>query len=385
MVNPIYRLCEARELRGYSVAELAEKLGVTRQVVYKYEGGMQRPSNETMDRIIEILDFPLSFFSSPHMGVQIGDRPVFFRNMKTNIEKNRKMAKRWLQLLVDRVAEYERELEIQKADLPPVDIDDFQAIDMEDVDALAEKTRRYWGLGDGPISDLTLLMENNGIVIAHKDLETDKLDACSLIANGRPCVLVNTNKQTGARVLSDLAHELGHLIMHQNVEEHDIANAATLDLIERQAWRFAGSFLMPPASFTNELGYPSISKYVLLKKRWRTSIASMIMHSYDLCVITEERKQYFFRELSRNNMRKNEPFDDVLRIEKSSLLFECEQEIMRAGLRNKDELLQASGLNATDYCSLISAPEDYYRPQPRHPKLRLVGSNQGKQSNVSRS
>ena len=372
MINQIYRLSEARELRGLSVVELADKLEITRQAIYKYEGGIQRPSNEIMENIVQILDFPLSFFSSPQMGVQIGDRPIFFRDMKTNLEKNRRMAKRWLQLLVDRVTEYEMNLNIQKANLPSVDIDDFQDLEMEDIDTLAEKTRRHWGLGDGPISDLTLLMENNGIVIAHKNLDADKLDACSLIANGRPCVLVNIYKQTGSRVLSNLAHELGHIVMHQNVEDHDITNKATLDLIEKQAWRFASSFLMPPATFTNELGYPNISQYILLKKRWRTSIASMIMHSYELGIINDERKQYFFRELSRNNYRKQEPLDDTLPVERGGLLFECEKEIVAAGLKSKDELLQASGLNPMDYCSLISAPADYFTPIIQKPYLRVV-------------
>lgn len=372
MVKQIYRLSEARELRGLTVSELAERLDVTRQTIYKYEGGTQRPSSEVMERIMQELDFPLSFFSSPHKGVSIDDRPIFFRDMKTNLEKKRKMARRWLQLLVDRVAEYENDLEIQMANLPTVDIDDFRELEIEDIDALAEKTRRYWGLGDGPISNLTLLMENNGIIVSHRKMDADKLDACSLITNGRPYVLVNTYKQTGARVLSNLAHELGHLVMHQNVEERDIATSATLATIEKQAWRFANSFLMPPASFTNELGYPSINQYVLLKKRWRTSIAMMIMHSHELGIINDEKKQYFFRELSRNGYRTQEPLDDELPVETGSLLFECEQEIISAGLRNKDELLQAAGLNPSDYCALISAPSDYYSSSKQKPKLRLV-------------
>ena len=34
------RLTEGRELRGLSVAELAEQIGVTRQSIYKYENGL---------------------------------------------------------------------------------------------------------------------------------------------------------------------------------------------------------------------------------------------------------------------------------------------------------------------------------------------------------
>ena len=44
------RLTEGRELRGLSVAELAEQIGVTRQSIYKYENGTQAPSEETVER-----------------------------------------------------------------------------------------------------------------------------------------------------------------------------------------------------------------------------------------------------------------------------------------------------------------------------------------------
>ena len=50
--NGFYHLTEARELRGKTVTELAEAIGVSRQTVYKYESGMQIPSAEIQKTII---------------------------------------------------------------------------------------------------------------------------------------------------------------------------------------------------------------------------------------------------------------------------------------------------------------------------------------------
>lgn len=381
MTSKIYRLSEARELRGYTVAEFAEKIGVTRQAVYKYEGGTQRPNNELMDKIVEVLNFPLSFFMKPHVGMQLDERPIFFRDMKTDLKKNRNIARRWIYLLVDRVAEYEKYLELPEDHLPQLEICDFKDLSDEDIDNYAEQTRRYWNLGDGPISDLTLLLENNGVIVAHKDVLSPKLDACSMIFNGRPYILVNTHKQTCSRVLMNLAHELAHIVLHQGITIEDIEKKETLNVIEKQAKRFAASFLMPPAVFSNEVGYPSLSQFLLLKKRWRTSIASMIMHSRAIGLISEERKQYFFRELSRSGWRKKEPLDDELPIEKSSLLFECEKTIVDSGLELKDTLYQNSSLSRKDYIELISAPDNYFIEERKKPNLRLLNPNTSGASN----
>lgn len=374
MAGKIYRLSEARELRGYTVAEFAEKIGVTRQAVYKYEGGTQKPNNEVMERITEILNFPLSFFMRPRVGMQLDERPIFFRDMKTDLKKNRNIARRWIYLLVDRVTEYENYLELPEDNLPQLDIFEFKDLSNEEIDNYAEQVRRYWNLGDGPISNLTLLLENNGIVVAHKDVLSTKLDACSVICNGRPYILVNTNSQTCSRVLMNLAHELAHIVLHQGITIEDIEKKETLNIIENQAKRFAASFLMPPAVFSNEVGYPSLSQFLLLKKRWRTSVAAMIMHSWAIGIISEERKQYFFRELSRNGWRKKEPLDDELEIEKSSLLFECEKIIVDSGLELKDTLYQNSYLSRKDYIELISAPDDYFVESRKRPNLRLLNT-----------
>jgi Zn-dependent peptidase ImmA (M78 family)/transcriptional regulator with XRE-family HTH domain len=374
MANQIYRLTEARELRGLSVMELAEKLGVTRQAIYQYESGTVRPSNDTLQEIVETLGFPYSFFEQPHVGLQIEERPIFFRDMKSNLERNRKLAKRWLQLLYERVLEYEKLLTLPVVNIPSISIGNFRELQMEEIDSITERVRRAWGLGDGPISNLSLLLENNGYIIAHKDVLSDKLDACSMIFGGRPCILVNTHKRTCSRILANLAHEVGHCVLHQDVEIGEISNSKTLAIIEAQAWRFATSFLMPPSIFANEVGYPSINQFIYMKKRWRTSIALMIMHSQSLGIISEERKQFFFRELSRNGLLKHEPLDDELKIESANLLLDCEKAIYDNGLTTKDALLQESCLDAKDYQELIAAPADYFQPQFKKPQLRLIST-----------
>jgi len=371
----VYRLSEARELRGLTVSELSQEIGVSRQAVYRYENGTQMPSPDILQNICSSLRFPITFFSSPRTSQNISDRPVFFRDMKTNQEKYRKIAYRWLQILCDQVTCFEKYLDLPAVSLPDFDISDPSELTYEDIDIIAERLRKFWGLGNGPIDNVTQLLENNGFIVFRKYIEAEKMDACSLIVNGRPYILVNTYKHTCSRDIMNLAHEVGHVILHQSISSMDIMNSSCFDKLEDQAWRFAKSFLMPPTVFQHEVGYPTLRHFVTLKSRWRTSIASMIMYCCDLGIIDEAKKQYFFREMTRMKIRKQEPLDDELPIESSSLLRDCESIMVSNGMFTKQELFESTSLNEHDYCELLNLPYDYLAPKQVRPILRLVPNN----------
>ena len=359
-------------MRGMTVAELADALDVKRQTVYKYENCTVIPSIDIIDKIIDTLNFPLPFLTTQTSLGQAGNQVIHFRDMKTNTAKIRSMARNWLLTSYEVISTFEKYLDLPPVNLPSFDIQDFSQLTYTDIDILAERTRRHWGIGDGPISDVTLLLENNGIIVVRKDMETDKLEACSVLQYGRPCILTKTQRESSARDILNLAHELGHLVMHQEVSDEDMSNANIFKLIESQAWRFARAFLLPPATFVKELGYPTLSQYLLMKRRWRVSIQAMIMHSYALGVIDDERRQYFYRELSRNNFRKQEPLDSEIEIEKSRMLLECAQLIEQEGIATRDEMFQQTNLSEWDYIQIIGAPKDYLEPVVRKPKLRIV-------------
>lgn len=370
--NAFYRLTEAREMRGLTVAELAERINVTRQVVYRYENGTQVPSDDVAQRIQHALDMPSSFFAAPRSGIDISDRTIFFRDMKTNQEKNRKMARRWLQILHDHILRMEEYLDFPTVNLPDLDLPDYSTLTNEDIELAAEKLRRSWGLGDGPISNVTQLLENNGFIILRKHMPAEKMDACSMLVQGRPCVLINTYKQTCSRDIMNLAHELGHLILHQEVSVEDLESNAAFNTIEDQAWRFAKAFLMPPVVFSAEVGYPTLQRFISLKRRWRVSIAAMILYCCDLYIINDARKQYFFREMTRLKMRKEEPLDNDLPVEHSSLLLDAEKLIVDNNILTREKLFELSNLNLSDYCELLNVPTSYFKPISIKPRLRLI-------------
>ena len=94
-----------------------------------------------------------------------------------------------------------------------------------------------------------------------------------------------------------LAHELGHLVMHEHPTED----------MEREADRFAAEFLMPEQDVALELYPMSLERAAALKTRWRVSMAALIRRARDLGKLTTWQYKNLFVQLGRLGYRTNEP------------------------------------------------------------------------------
>lgn len=362
-----HRLTEAREIRGITKKELADLLGKSPQAVSGYEIGTFSPNTDTMDDICRILNLPLSFFT--HKGANSCiNGPIYFRSLKSTLNTKRKQAGRWLQWVSNRIEFYNQYLDFPQVNLPKYEID-WNDLSDDRLEDIAGDVRKFWGLGNGPINNLTLLFENNGIIISHYNLGIRELDACSTIINGLPIILINTHSASCSRILMDLAHELGHIVLHTDVDRDQLTNKEHTKL-EKQAWCFAAAFLMPTESFATEVVDTRLAAFTLLKRRWRVSIAAMIMRCKTLMIIDDYRKSYLFREMARKKQRTVEPLDNVLEIEIPHLLLDADKLILENEIMTKGELLDSSFISDVDYCKIIGADENYFEHEVVKPKLR---------------
>lgn len=131
-------------------------------------------------------------------------------------------------------------------DFPQIDFPQIEITDIESIELAAEKCRTHWGLGsDRPISNMIRVLENAGAVVTtFKDI-SDKIDAFST-SRSRPIII--ENNVTACRMRFDLAHECGHLVMHEGIETGDAET-------ESQAHRFASAFLLPREAFIKEFSF----------------------------------------------------------------------------------------------------------------------------------
>ena len=74
----------AREVRGLTQIELAEKIGVTNTTISKMEKGEINVSNEAINSISEATNFPVSFFNQEN---EIYPEPLVYRKREAVAQK----------------------------------------------------------------------------------------------------------------------------------------------------------------------------------------------------------------------------------------------------------------------------------------------------------
>ena len=159
------RITEAREARVLSMGDLADRIGVTRQSVSKYERGIMNPSPDVLQSISFLLRFPIDFFYKEEMGMAAGRSPLFFRS-KSNITKKAKTAcKHQVKWVREVKGQLEKYVEFLDQKPPTIDIN-HEDLQDKDIEELALSVRREWELGDAPVGDLIGILENQGIIVA---------------------------------------------------------------------------------------------------------------------------------------------------------------------------------------------------------------------------
>lgn len=347
------RIREAREARGFSGEAFAEAIGVTRQAVAQFETGQASPSGETMSKIITETGQPISFFTSTPL--RAGEpRAPFFRSLKRMEQHHRRRIVRRLQWAGDIATLLERFIALPAVNFPNSEFE-AELGDDDDIECVAEQLRDHWGLGRGPIRNLAAIMEANGILLVRELVRCQDMDAVSCWIGGRPIVLLSEEVTGGPRDLFNLAHELAHLALHPDVE----VSSANLDLIEKQANRFASAFLLPRETFSREVLGSSIAYFKMLKARWGVSIASMAYRSRDLGILSDNQFSYLFRQMNSQRIRKVEPLDDAFPVNRPTVFAEGLRMLVEHGVHTRAQIEASLGLNLRDVEAIAGLTEGY--------------------------
>lgn len=362
------RLQDARKAARLTQTDLGEAVGVTRQAVSAYEHGDKSPEAETFARLCDVLGQPPAFFTTED-APDFGRYSVrFFRKVGPDtLRRNDACA-----VLTTWFAQTARYLD-GFVNYPLVDLPQAAPADPsgryaeEEIEAIADACRQQWGLGLGPLSNVAALVESKGVGLCRYEIAGERIDAFSFWNGDRPFIFMAAEKESGARVRFDLAHELGHLILHRWIEPQEIADPKTLKVIEREADRFAGAFLLPSRSFPREVYSARLDAFVELKRRWRVSVQAMIYRCSDLGVIDENQFTNLYKQLSYRKWRTREPLDDPkqIPIEQPRLMRRAVELILEGQRRHPDELVADLSLSPRlieAFCNLpsgaLTPPDD---------------------------
>ena len=366
------RLKEAREARGLTGVTLAELVGVKRASISQYELGNASPKFDVLQKLATVLNVPRAFFLRPL--AQPDTDSLFYRSMSAATKSDRLKASRkysWLKQLTTYLRGYVRfpRIQIPLLDVPP----EIDAIDTNAIAFAASLTRKCWGLGDGPISDVTLLFENNGVIVSKVTFNTMRMDGFSSWdeTSKTPYVVLGEDKGSAVRSRFDAAHELGHLVLHRNLPPQSISNPINNKAIESQANEFAGAFLLPEETFVEDLYIVSLDSLKALKSKWKVSIASMLHRADALDMTTEKQSKGLWVNLTRRGWRTREPLDDQLEPESPRLLRRAVELIINKGVLDPGQIISDLCLSSLDISELSCVEDELLVTHAHSRNLRL--------------
>lgn len=291
-----HRLRMARELAGLSQGKLGEVVGVTAAAVSQYERGAAVPTAGAIGSLAQHLAVPEKFFAGGESGA---DTPAFFRSLRAAPAVDRKRARHLTQLVHEVAQSLETDVRLPVVNVPRIAITPDAG--SQNAWAAARAVREHWAVPRGPIENMVRLVERHGVVVARPQSGHDQIDAFSVPFGDRPVIIMSPSKGKRDRSRFDVAHELGHLVMHD-------PSQATTKQVERQAHAFAAEILMPEADIRDQLPRTvDWDRLLDLKRIWQVSLQALLFRARDLELLSQDDYVRARKALSARGWRRHEP------------------------------------------------------------------------------
>lgn len=339
----------ARESRGWSQKELAERLDIAQATISKYENGMLQVSERDAVEISRALGYTPELLYQQDQVYGLGSSFLFHRKRQTApVVLQRKIQAR-INILRMQVERLLRGVEANFAS-------SFDVADVAELDGNPEKVARVvralWRLPFGPVSNVTTAIENAGGVVLKCSFDTDLIDAAHFWLPGLPPLFFVNRDLPGDRLRWTLAHEVGHAVLHRHYVGGDV---------EDEADRFAAEFLLPRDEIARHLHGLTLERAAALKPHWKVSMAALIRQARRLDCITPSKYKTLNIAMSSQGYKKNEPYP--IPTEEPTLLRKIVA-IHRTDL----------GYGDTDLARLLFSPDpQFFEPGQRPEVLRIDG------------
>jgi Zn-dependent peptidase ImmA (M78 family)/DNA-binding XRE family transcriptional regulator len=361
-----HMMAVARDSRGWTQSALAEQMGIAQGTISKIEAGLMAAPAEFIEKLASTLRYELALFFET--GRAYGMPPFHYRRRK-------KLGQKPLDKMIAEMNIRRIQLSIllksakpqSNKFIPEVDRDEYQGINGRkfNVEDIARQLRELWLIPDGPIENVTELIEDHGGIVIPCNFDSDLIDAVSQRIDGLPVLFFVNMNAPSDRIRHTLCHELGHMVLHTTTFLDD-------DAMEQEADHFAGAFLLPARAVGAQLSRFDFRQVVNMKKYWKSSMSAIVMRADRLNMITPYQKKMFFIQMNKLGYRKSEPYEPPKEYP-SKIRKLIEYHINVLGYSKRD-LAKTLYLNETEFEKMYGSPMVGHNPEDDNfkPKLRIV-------------
>ena len=380
------RLSQILAARRLSQVQLASLVGVSPATVSKWRAGSQAPEREALERLASVVNVIPEWFT--RQTAQKVSLPLFRSNASAHVAARAMLEARleWAQDIAMGLSEF---VDYPELNLPSRTFTDPDEISAAEIELAASECRDMWRIGRTAAQDIALAIEGAGVILIREETGIAQIEGLSAWSEvlGRPLVLLSADKDNGYRSRFDLAHELGHLILHRHIPR--ATERERHKQMEQQAHRFAGAFLLPAETFALEVRMPvTLDDLLLLKRRWGVSVGAIVMRLRALKILDEDGAQALFKRRSARWGAKSEPGDSDRAPERPRLLRRTVDLLVEENVMPLDAIPRHIGLGARDIEMLAGLPEGYFQGNSKVVELARLrpssSTNESKAPQISR-
>lgn len=282
------RIETARLRRGLTQAAVARELDITARTYRKYE--QEGAPAERLEQLANTLGFPAEFFTRDSDS-DLDANDVSFRAGRRAPVKAKAAA-----VAIGRCGLEVDEYLQQRFIFPDLDLPDLAGHSPRQA---ARLLRDHWSLSDAPLPNLVQLCESRGIRVYGLPPSAYAVDAYSHWYDGNPFIFL-ARRRTPEGVRFDIAHEIGHLVMH--------SHSAPTPELEPEADEFASEFLLPRTALAAYLpAHPGIDDILRVRTGYRTSAMAVAVAAHRAGRLTDSAYRRMCTTLGKKGFRTSEP------------------------------------------------------------------------------
>lgn len=321
-------LTNIRVLHCYTRKHLAEMLRITEQSVWQYENGYMSPKMEIVNELKKIFSVKSKYFYNEDFlnnsgALKIDQNHIAYRATTINSPQKTQAEAKHVEFINAFLGLIEKNIHYPKNQIALLRektigiMNDVSHDRKVNIQYAANYAREFLDLDNNGNYNLLFMLEKKGVFVLEKAIG-EKIDAYSVWADEeKPFIILGNLKKSAVRRNFDLAHELGHLLLHYKVEFSSLDKKSHREH-ESEADLFAGILLLPEEEFKKDFSViPKKShpnSYLDMKKKWLVSIQALARRAYSLGLLDYQQYRYFNIMINKKGYKVTEPLDDQFKI-----------------------------------------------------------------------
>lgn len=283
------RIRNSRVHKGLSMQEVADTIGVSKQMINKYEQGKSMPTSEKLIALSKLFHQKIDyFFRKPE--VIIGE--ISFRKKSKFGVKKVNALKEEIRIQIENYLFIENICEVNNSFTNP--IENVSIENEEQIKHIVKQVRNHWNIGQDAIHNIIDVLEDNHIKVIEVEEESGSFDGLATIIDNKYHIIVIAKAMPIERKRFTLLHELGHLLLP--ISELDEKQQEKLCNV------FASEMLLSEENAVLEFGKNrsriSFEELKNVQEKYGISIAAIVYKLGQSKIMSQERVKKFYQRIN---------------------------------------------------------------------------------------